>query len=96
MNTVKEIVEQGPLYRIFSIFSLEVGQMTVSQAETNDNLVAGSISVMVQNGNQALVPLQFKINNFHDLTPDKMIKSGRIIYVLIDGQLRRVKVPEER
>ena len=51
---------------------------------------------MVQNGNQALVPLQFKINNFHDLTPDKMIKSGRIIYVLIDGQLRRVKVPEER
>ena len=25
MNTVKEIVEQGPLYRIFSIFSLEVG-----------------------------------------------------------------------
>lgn len=29
--------------------------MTVSQAETNDNLVAGEISVMVQNGNQALV-----------------------------------------
>ena len=89
-------MEQGPLYRIFSIFSLEAGQMTVSQAETTDNLVAGEISVMVQNGNQALVPLQFKINNLHDLTPDKMIKSGRIIYVLIDGQLRRVKVPEEK
>lgn len=95
-NTVKGIVEQGALYKIFSIFSMEDGQMTVSQAGTNENLVAGATPVMVQNGNQALPPLQFQANNLPSLSRDEMIKSGRIVYVLIDGQLRQVKVPEEK
>lgn len=95
-NTVKGIVEQGALYKIFSIFSMEDGQMTVSQAGTNENLVAGATPVMVQNGNQALPPLQFQANNLPSLGRDEMIKSGRIVYVLIDGQLRQVKVPEEK
>ena len=70
--------------------------MTVSQAGTNENLVAGATPVMVQNGNQALPPLQFQANNLPSLSRDEMIKSGRIVYVLIDGQLRQVKVPEEK
>ena len=84
------------MYKIFSIFSMEDGQMTVSQAGTNENLVAGETPVMVQNGNQALPPLQFQANNLPSLGRDEMIKSGRIVYVLIDGQLRQVKVPEEK
>ena len=96
MNTVKGIVEQGPLYKIFSVFSLEDRQMTISQATTTDNLVAGETPVMVQNGNQVLPPLQFQANNLPSLSHDEMIKSGRIVYVLIDGQFRQVKVPEEK
>ena len=96
MNIVKGIVDQGILYKIFSIFSLEEGQMTVNQTGTNSNLAVGKTKILVQNGHQLLDSLQFETNDVPSLNHDEMIKSGRIIYVLIDGQLRQVKVPEEK
>ena len=96
MNIVKGIVDQGILYKIFSIFSLEEGQMTVNQTGTNSNLAVGKTKILVQNGHQLLDSLQFDTNDVPSLNHDEMIKSGRIIYVLIDGQLRQVKVPEEK
>ena len=96
MNIVKGIVDQGVLYKIFSIFSLEEGQMTVNQTGTNSNLAVGKTKILVQNGHQLLDSLQFETNDVPSLNHDEMIKSGRIIYVLIDGQLRQVKVPEEK
>lgn len=96
MNIVKGIVDQGILYKIFSIFSLEEGQMIVNQIGTNSNLAVGETPILVQNGHQLLDSLQFETNDVPSLTHDEMIKSGRIIYVLIDGQLRQVKVPEEK
>lgn len=96
MNIVKGIVDQGVLYKIFSIFSLEEGQMTVNQTGTNSNLAVGKTKLLVQNGHQLLDSLQFETNDVPSLNHDEMIKSGRIIYVLIDGQLRQVKVPEEK
>ena len=96
LNIVKGIVDQGILYKIFSIFSLEEGQMTVNQTGTNNNLAAGKTKILVQNGHQLLDSLQFETNDVPSLNHDEMIKSGRIIYVLIDGQLRQVKVPEEK
>lgn len=96
MNIVKGIVDQGVLYKIFSIFSLEEGQMTVNQTGTSSNLAAGKTKILVQNGHQLLDSLQFETTDVPSLNHDEMIKSGRIIYVLIDGQLRQVKVPEEK
>ena len=96
MNIVKGIVDQGILYKIFSIFSLEEGQMTVNQTGTNSNLAVGKTKMLVQNGHQLLDSLQFDTTHVPSLNNDEMIKSGRIIYVLIDGQLRQVKVPEEK
>ena len=96
MNIVKGIVDQGILYKIFSIFSLEEEQMTVNQTGTNSNLAVGKTKILVQNGHQLLDSLQFETNDVPSLNHDEMIKSGRIIYVLIDGQLRQVKVPEEK
>ncbi|KXT64489.1 hypothetical protein [Streptococcus sp. DD04] len=96
MNIVKGIVDQGILYKIFSIFSLEEGQMIVNQIGTNSNLAVGETPILVQNGHQLLDSLLFETNDVPSLTHDEMIKSGRIIYVLIDGQLRQVKVPEEK
>lgn len=96
MNIVKGIVDQGILYKIFSIFSLEEGQMTVNQTGTNSNLAVGKTKILVQNGHQLLDSLQFETNDVPSLNHDEMIQSGRIIYVLIDGQLRQVKVPEEK
>ena len=96
MNIVKGIVDQGILYKIFSIFSLEEGQMTVNQTGTNSNLAVGKTKILVQNGHQLLDSLQFETTDVPSLNHDEMIKSGRIIYVLIDGQLRQVKVPEEK
>lgn len=96
MNIVKGIVDQGILYRIFSIFSLEEGQMTVNQTGTNSNLAVGKTKILVQNGHQLLASLQFETNDVPSLNHDEMVKSGRVIYVLIDGQLRQVKVPEEK
>ena len=96
MNIVKGIVDQGILYKIFSIFSLEEGQMTVNQTGTNSNLAVGKAKILVQNGHQLLDSLQFETNDVPSLNHDEMIQSGRIIYVLIDGQLRQVKVPEEK
>lgn len=96
MNIVKGIVDQGILYKIFSIFSLEEGQMTVNQTGTNNNLAVGKTKILVQNGHQLLDSLQFETTDVPSLNHDEMIKSGRIIYVLIDGQLRQVKVPEEK
>lgn len=96
MNIVKGIVDQGILYKIFSIFSLEEGQMTVNQTGTNSNLAVGKTKILVQNGHQLLDSLQFETTDMPSLNHDEMIQSGRIIYVLIDGQLRQVKVPEEK
>ena len=96
LNIVKGIVDQGVLYKIFSIFSLEEGQMTVNQTGTSSNLAAGKTKILVQNGHQLLDSLQFETTDMPSLNHDEMIKSGRIIYVLIDGQLRQVKVPEEK
>ena len=96
LNIVKGIVDQGILYKIFSIFSLEEGQMTVNQTGTNSNLAVGKTKILVQNGHQLLDSLQFETNDVPSLNHDEMIESGRIIYVLIDGQLRQVKVPEEK
>ena len=96
MNIVKGIVDQGILYKIFSIFSLEEGQMTVNQTGTNSNLAVGKTKILVQNGHQLLDSLQFETTDVPSLNHDEMIQSGRIIYVLIDGQLRQVKVPEEK
>lgn len=96
LNIVKGIVDQGILYKIFSTFSLEEGQMTVNQTGTNSNLAVGKTKLLVQNGHQLLDSLQFETNDVPSLNHDEMIKSGRIIYVLIDGQLRQVKVPEEK
>ena len=96
MNIVKGIVDQGILYKIFSIFSLEEGQMTVNQTGTNSNLAVGKTKILVQNGHQLLDSLQFETNDVPSLNHDEMVKSGRVIYVLIDGQLRQVKVPEEK
>ena len=96
MNIVKGIVDQGVLYKIFSIFSLEEGQMTVNQTGTNSNLAVGKTKLLVQNGHQLLDSLQFETTDVPSLNHDEMIKSGRIICVLIDGQLRQVKVPEEK
>ena len=96
MNIVKGIVDQGILYKIFSIFSLEEGQMTVNQTGTNNNLAVGKTKILVQNGHQLLDSLQFETTDVPSLNHDEMIQSGRIIYVLIDGQLRQVKVPEEK
>ncbi|MGX4712793.1 hypothetical protein [Streptococcus cristatus] len=96
MNIVKGIVDQGILYKIFSIFSLEEGQMAVDQAGTSSNLAAGKTRILVQNGHQLLDSLQFETTDVPSLNHDEMIQSGRIIYVLIDGQLRQVKVPEEK
>lgn len=96
LNIVKGIVDQGILYKIFSIFSLEEGQMTVNQTGTNSNLAVGKTKILVQNGHQLLDSLQFETTDVPSLNHDEMIKSGRIIYVLIDGQLRQVKVPEEK
>ena len=96
MNIVKGIVDQGILYKIFSIFSLEEGQMTVNQTGTNSNLAVGKTKILVQNGHQLLDSLQFETTDIPSLNHDEMIQSGRIIYVLIDGQLRQVKVPEEK
>ena len=96
MNIVKGIVDQGILYKIFSIFSLEEGQMTVNQTGTNSNLAVGKTKMLVQNGHQLLDSLQFDTTHVPSLNHDEMIQSGRIIYVLIDGQLRQVKVPEEK
>lgn len=96
MNIVKGIVDQGILYKIFSIFSLEEGQMTVNQTGTNSNLAVGKTKMLVQNGHQLLDSLQFDTTDVPSLNHDEMIQSGRIIYVLIDGQLRQVKVPEEK
>lgn len=96
MNIVKGIVDQGILYKIFSIFSLEEGQMTVNQTGTSSNLAVGKTKLLVQNGHQLLDSLQFETNDVPSLNHDEMIQSGRIIYVLIDGQLRQVKVPEEK
>ena len=96
LNIVKGIVDQGILYKIFSIFSLEEGQMTVNQTGTNNNLAVGKTKILVQNGHQLLDSLQFETNDVPSLNHDEMVKSGRIIYVLIDGQLRQVKVPEEK
>lgn len=96
MNIVKGTVDQGILYKIFSIFSLEEGQMTVNQTGTSSNLAAGKTKILVQNGHQLLDSLQFETTDMPSLNHDEMIKSGRIIYVLIDGQLRQVKVPEEK
>ncbi|MGT2939956.1 hypothetical protein ACVR0D_00055 [Streptococcus cristatus] len=96
LNIVKGIVDQGILYKIFSIFSLEEGQMTVNQTGTNNNLAAGKTKILVQNGHRLLDSLQFETTDVPSLNHDEMIKSGRIIYVLIDGQLRQVKVPEEK
>ena len=96
MNIVKGIVDQGILYKIFSIFSLEEGQMTVNQTGTNSNLAVGKTKILVQNGHQLLDSLQFETTDMPSLNHDEMIQSGRIIYVLIDGQLRQVKVPGEK
>ena len=96
LNIVKGIVDQGILYKIFSIFSLEEGQMTVNQTGTNSNLAVGKTKLLVQNGHQLLDSLQFETTDVPSLNHDEMIQSGRIIYVLIDGQLRQVKVPEEK
>lgn len=96
LNIVKGIVDQGILYKIFSIFSLEEGQMTVNQTGTNSNLAVGKTKMLVQNGHQLLDSLQFETTDVPSLNHDEMIQSGRIIYVLIDGQLRQVKVPEEK
>lgn len=96
MNIVKGIVDQGILYKIFSIFSLEEGQMTVNQTGTNSNLAVGKTKILVQNGHQLLDSLQFETTDVPSLNHDEIIQSGRIIYVLIDGQLRQVKVPEEK
>ena len=96
LNIVKGIVDQGILYKIFSIFSLEEGQMTVNQTGTNSNLAVGKTKMLVQNGHQLLDSLQFETTDVPSLNHDEMTKSGRIIYVLIDGQLRQVKVPEEK
>lgn len=96
LNIVKGIVDQGILYKIFSIFSLEEGQMTVNQTGTNSNLAVGKTKILVQNGHQLLDSLQFETTDVPSLNHDEMIQSGRIIYVLIDGQLRQVKVPEEK
>ncbi len=96
MNIVKGIVDQGILYKIFSIFSLEEGQMTVNQTGINSNLAVGKTKILVQNGHQLLDSLQFETTDMPSLNHDEMIQSGRIIYVLIDGQLRQVKVPEEK
>lgn len=96
LNIVKGIVDQGILYKIFSIFSLEEGQMTVNQTGTNSNLAVGKTKILVQNGHQLLDSLQFETTDMPSLNHDEMIQSGRIIYVLIDGQLRQVKVPEEK
>lgn len=96
MNIVKGIVDQGILYKIFSIFSLEEGQMTVNQTGTNSNLAVGKTKILVQNGHQLLDSLQFETTDMPSLNHDEMIQSGRIIYVLIEGQLRQVKVPEEK
>lgn len=96
MNIVKGIVDQGVLYKIFSIFNLEEGQMTVNQTGTSSNLAAGKTKILVQNGHQLLDSLQFETTDMPSLNHDEMIQSGRIIYVLIDGQLRQVKVPEEK
>lgn len=96
MNIVKGIVDQEILYKIFSIFSLEEGQMTVNQTGTNSNLAVGKTKILVQNGHQLLDSLQFETTDMPSLNHDEMIQSGRIIYVLIDGQLRQVKVPEEK
>ena len=96
LNIVKGIVDQGILYKIFSIFSLEEGQMTVNQTGTNNNLAVGKTKILVQNGHQLLDSLQFETNDVPSLNHDEMVKSGRVIYVLIDGQLRQVKVPEEK
>ena len=89
-------MDQGILYKIFSIFSLEEGQMTVNQTGTSSNLAAGKTRILVQNGHQLLDSLQFETTDVPSLNHDEMIQSGRIIYVLIDGQLRQVKVPEEK
>ena len=96
MNIVKGIVDQGILYKIFSIFSLEEGQMTVNQTGTNSNLAVGKTKILVQSGHQLLDSLQFETTDMPSLNHDEMIQSGRIIYVLIDGQLRQVKVPGEK
>ena len=96
MNIVKGIVDQGILYKIFSIFSLEEGQMTVNQTGTNSNLAVGKTKILVQNGHQLLDSLQYETTDMPSLNHDEMIQSGRMIYVLIDGQLRQVKVPEEK
>ena len=96
LNIVKGIVDQGILYKIFSIFSLEEGQMTVNKTGTNNNLAAGKTKILVQNGHQLLDSLQFETNDVPSLNHDEIIQSGRVIYVLIDGQLRQVKVPEEK
>ena len=68
----------------------------MNQTGINSNLAVGKTKILVQNGHQLLDSLQFETTDMPSLNHDEMIQSGRIIYVLIDGQLRQVKVPEEK